>query len=60
MYLWSAVLAFGATAVAFLDTAALVVSVGGVTLVAMLLTMNIPRMRRSEGTFTGLLRWRSR
>jgi UDP-GlcNAc:undecaprenyl-phosphate GlcNAc-1-phosphate transferase len=60
MYLWSAVLAFGATAVAFMDTPAFVVSVGGVAIVAMLLTMNIPRMRRSEGTFTGLLRWRSR
>jgi UDP-GlcNAc:undecaprenyl-phosphate GlcNAc-1-phosphate transferase len=60
MYLWSAVLAYGAVAVAFLDTAALIVSVGGVTIVAMLLTMNIPRLRRSEGSFTGLLRWRSR
>jgi UDP-GlcNAc:undecaprenyl-phosphate GlcNAc-1-phosphate transferase len=60
MYLWSAVLAFGAVAVAFLDTTALLVSVGGVTIVAMVLTMNIPRLRRSEGTFTGLLRGRSR
>jgi UDP-GlcNAc:undecaprenyl-phosphate GlcNAc-1-phosphate transferase len=60
MYLWSAVLAFGATAVAFFDTTALVASVGAVTVVAILLTMNIPRLRRSEGTFTGLLRWRSR
>jgi UDP-GlcNAc:undecaprenyl-phosphate GlcNAc-1-phosphate transferase len=60
MYLWSSVLAFGATAVAFLDTTALVVSVGGVTVVAMLLTMNIPRLRRAEGSFTGLMRWRSR
>jgi UDP-GlcNAc:undecaprenyl-phosphate GlcNAc-1-phosphate transferase len=60
MYLWSAVLAFGAVAVAFLDTTALLVSVGGVTILAMVLTMNIPRLRRSEGTFTGLLRGRSR
>jgi UDP-GlcNAc:undecaprenyl-phosphate GlcNAc-1-phosphate transferase len=57
MYLWSAVIAFGVTAVAFqLPTLTLLVSVGAVVLVAILVTMNIPRLRRAEGTFTGLRR----
>jgi UDP-GlcNAc:undecaprenyl-phosphate GlcNAc-1-phosphate transferase len=56
MYLWSAVIAFGATASVFLETPALLVSLGVVCLVAVLLTMNIPRLRRGEGTFTGLRR----
>ena len=59
MYLWSAVLAFGGVAVAFLDTVPLVASLAGVTLVALLLTMNIPRLRRAEGSFTGLRRGRT-
>ncbi len=59
MYLWSAVLAFGGVAVAFLDTVPLVASVASVTLVALLLTMNIPRLRRGEGSFTGLRRGRT-
>ena len=57
MYLWSAVLAFGAIAVALpLETMTKVVSLVAVSVVALLVTMNIPRLRRSEGTFTGLLR----
>ncbi|HEX4699792.1 MAG TPA: MraY family glycosyltransferase [Actinomycetes bacterium] len=56
MYLWSAVIAFGATASVFLETPALLISLGAVCLVAVLLTMNIPRLRRGEGTFTGLRR----
>jgi UDP-GlcNAc:undecaprenyl-phosphate/decaprenyl-phosphate GlcNAc-1-phosphate transferase len=56
MYLWSAVIAFGATAFAFLHRVTLLVSVGAVVLVALLATMNIPRLRRGEGTFTGLRR----
>ena len=57
MYLWSAVIAFGVTAVAFqLPTLTLLVSVAAVVLVATLVTMNIPRLRRAEGTFTGLRR----
>lgn len=56
MYLWSAVIAFGATAVVFLDTPMLIASLVAVCVVAVLLTMNIPRLRRSEGTFTGVLR----
>ena len=60
MYLWSAVIAFGATAVVFLDTPTLVASLAGVCVVAVLVTMNIPRLRRSEGTFTGLRRGRAR
>jgi len=58
MYLWSAVLAFAATAVAFLDTTALLVSLAVVSVAALLVTMNIPRLRRSEGSFTGLGRGR--
>jgi len=60
MYLWTAVLAFGATAVAFLDPAALVVSLVAVSVVAFLVTMNIPRLRRTPGSFTGLRRGRAR
>ncbi len=61
MYLWSAVLAFGAIAVAFdVGTTAKVVSLVAVSVVALLVTMNIPRLRRSEGTFTGLRRGRTR
>jgi UDP-GlcNAc:undecaprenyl-phosphate GlcNAc-1-phosphate transferase len=57
MYLWSAVIAFGVTAVAFpLPRLTLLVSVAAVVLVAILVTMNIPRLRRAEGTFTGLRR----
>ena len=53
-------LAFGAVAVAFLDPAPLVMSLGAVSVVALLLTMNIPRLRRAEGSFTGLRRGRVR
>jgi UDP-GlcNAc:undecaprenyl-phosphate GlcNAc-1-phosphate transferase len=60
MYLWSAVLAYGAVAVAFLDPRTLVLSLVAVSVVALLLTVNIPRMRRAEGTFTGLRRGRVR
>jgi UDP-GlcNAc:undecaprenyl-phosphate GlcNAc-1-phosphate transferase len=60
MYLWSAVIAFGATAAAFLETPALLVSLGAVCAVAVLATMNIPRLRRGAGTFTGLRRGRAR
>jgi UDP-GlcNAc:undecaprenyl-phosphate GlcNAc-1-phosphate transferase len=60
MYLWSAVLAFGATAVAFLDTRTLVVSVAAFGVVALLLTMNLPRLRRQEGEFTAAFRRRAR
>ena len=60
MYLWSAVLAFGATAIAFLDARATIISLAAVSLVALLLTMNIPRLRRAEGSFTGLRRGRTR
>jgi UDP-GlcNAc:undecaprenyl-phosphate/decaprenyl-phosphate GlcNAc-1-phosphate transferase len=54
MYLWSAVLAFAGVAVAFLDTVALLISLTGVSVLALLLTMNIPRLRRAEGSFTGV------
>ncbi|HET9944640.1 MAG TPA: MraY family glycosyltransferase [Actinomycetes bacterium] len=60
MYLWSAVLAYGAVAIAFLDTRTLVLSLIAVSVVALLLTVNIPRLRRAEGTFTGLRRGRVR
>ena len=59
MYLWSAVISFGATAVVFLDTTTLVVSLTIVVVLAILVTINIPRLRRSEGTFTGLRRGRT-
>ncbi|MGZ4593081.1 MAG: MraY family glycosyltransferase [Actinomycetes bacterium] len=58
MYLWSAVIAYGATAIVFLPTPALLVSLGFVLAVAVLLTMKLPRLRREEGSFTGV--WRSR
>jgi UDP-GlcNAc:undecaprenyl-phosphate GlcNAc-1-phosphate transferase len=54
MYLWSAVIAYGATAVVFLDTGPLIVSFAVVLAVALLLTINLPRLRREEGSFTGL------
>jgi len=61
MYLWSAVLAFGSIAVALpVDTMTKVVSLVVVSVVALLVTMNIPRLRRAEGTFTGLRRGRAR
>ncbi len=59
MYMWSAVLAFGATAIAFLDTRALVISIGVAVLIAVALTMNLPRLRRQEGEFTAAFRRRT-
>ncbi|MGH8939155.1 MAG: undecaprenyl/decaprenyl-phosphate alpha-N-acetylglucosaminyl 1-phosphate transferase, partial [Actinomycetes bacterium] len=56
MYLWSAVIAFGVVAVAFLDTRTLVVSLAVVVAVACLATVNIPRLRRGPGTFTAVRR----
>jgi UDP-GlcNAc:undecaprenyl-phosphate GlcNAc-1-phosphate transferase len=56
MYLWSAVIAFGATAVVFLNMKQLLISLVAVVVVAVLVTINIPRLRRAEGTFTGLRR----
>jgi len=60
MYLWSAVLAFGATAVAFLDAATLAGSLAAAAALAVLLTMNLPRLRRQEGEFTAAFRRRAR
>ena len=60
MYLWSAVLAFGATAVAFLESTMLLASLAAVAAVALLLTMNLPRLRRQEGEFTAAFRRRTR
>jgi UDP-GlcNAc:undecaprenyl-phosphate GlcNAc-1-phosphate transferase len=48
MYLWSAVLAFGATALAFLNPRELLVSFVLVVAVAALLTVNIPRLRAAR------------
>jgi UDP-GlcNAc:undecaprenyl-phosphate GlcNAc-1-phosphate transferase len=56
MYLWSAVIAYATTASVFLDTPALVISLVCVVTVAIVLTMNLPRLRRGEGSFTGLRR----
>ena len=56
MYLWSAVISFGATAWAFLSFRGFALSLSAVVLVALVVTMNIPRLRRGEGTFTGLRR----
>jgi UDP-GlcNAc:undecaprenyl-phosphate/decaprenyl-phosphate GlcNAc-1-phosphate transferase len=56
MYVWSAVISFGATAWAFLPAGAFALSLAGVAVVAFVATMNIPRLRRAEGTFTGLRR----
>jgi UDP-GlcNAc:undecaprenyl-phosphate GlcNAc-1-phosphate transferase len=56
MYLWSAVISFGATAWAFLSFQGFAISLSAVVLVAVVVTMNIPRLRRGEGTFTGLRR----
>ena len=60
MYLWSAVLAFAAVAVAFVDPRTVAVSLAGAIVVALLLTLNLPRLRRQEGEFTALFRRRSR
>ncbi|HEX6919203.1 MAG TPA: MraY family glycosyltransferase [Actinomycetes bacterium] len=49
MYLWSAVIAFGATAVAFLDRGTLVVSLAALVAVAAVATFNIPRLRERRG-----------
>ncbi len=54
MYLWSAVISFGATAFVFLETRTLLISLGVLVVVAAVITMNIPRLRRAEGMFTGL------
>jgi UDP-GlcNAc:undecaprenyl-phosphate GlcNAc-1-phosphate transferase len=56
MYLWSAVISFGATAWAFLSFQGFALSLSAVVVVALVVTMNIPRLRRGEGTFTGLRR----
>jgi UDP-GlcNAc:undecaprenyl-phosphate/decaprenyl-phosphate GlcNAc-1-phosphate transferase len=58
MYLWSAVISYAATAFVFLNTPALLISLTAVALVALLLTRKLPRLRRDEGSFTGL--WRVR
>jgi UDP-GlcNAc:undecaprenyl-phosphate GlcNAc-1-phosphate transferase len=58
LYLWSAVISYAATAFVFLQTPALLISLTAVTLVALLLTLKLPRLRRDEGSFTGL--WRVR
>jgi UDP-GlcNAc:undecaprenyl-phosphate GlcNAc-1-phosphate transferase len=58
MYLWSAVISYAATAFVFLPTPALVISLTAVALVALLLTLKLPRLRRDEGSFTGM--WRVR
>jgi UDP-GlcNAc:undecaprenyl-phosphate GlcNAc-1-phosphate transferase len=60
MYLWSAVIAFGATASVFLPPRELLISLAAVSVVAFFVTLNIPRLRRAEGTFTGLRRGRVR
>jgi len=48
MYLWSAVIAFGATAVAFLDRSTLLVSLVAVVAAACVATVNIPRLGESR------------
>jgi UDP-GlcNAc:undecaprenyl-phosphate/decaprenyl-phosphate GlcNAc-1-phosphate transferase len=48
MYLWSAVLAFGATAMAFLELRELLISFVVVVVVALLLTVNLPRLRAAR------------
>jgi uncharacterized membrane-anchored protein YitT (DUF2179 family) len=53
MYLWSAVLSYGATAFVFLDTPTMVISLVLMIVAASVLTMNIPRLRRGRGSFTG-------
>jgi hypothetical protein len=53
MYLWSAVLAYGATAFVFLDTSTMVISLALMIIAASVLTVNIPRLRRGPGSFTG-------
>jgi UDP-GlcNAc:undecaprenyl-phosphate GlcNAc-1-phosphate transferase len=44
MYLWSAVIAFGATAVAFLDRRTLLISLAAIVAAACVATVNIPRL----------------
>jgi len=44
MYLWSAVIAFGATSVAFLDMTTLLVTLAAVVAAALVATVNIPRL----------------
>jgi UDP-GlcNAc:undecaprenyl-phosphate GlcNAc-1-phosphate transferase len=56
MYMWSGVIAFGATATVFLDAVQLGVSLTVVVVLAVLLTLNFPHLRRHEGEFTGLRR----
>jgi UDP-GlcNAc:undecaprenyl-phosphate GlcNAc-1-phosphate transferase len=58
MYLWSAVISYAATAFVFLHAVALIISLTAVSLVALTLTLKLPRLRRDEGSFTGL--WRVR
>ena len=53
MYLWSAVLSYGATAFVFLDTSTMVISLALMIVAASVLTVNIPRLRRGKGSFTG-------
>jgi UDP-GlcNAc:undecaprenyl-phosphate/decaprenyl-phosphate GlcNAc-1-phosphate transferase len=60
MYVWSAVISYGATAAVFLSPLALVVSLVVVVLVALVLTVKLPRLHRGDDTFTGLGRSRSR
>ncbi|MDQ1627289.1 MAG: UDP-GlcNAc:undecaprenyl-phosphate/decaprenyl-phosphate GlcNAc-phosphate transferase [Actinomycetota bacterium] len=60
MYVWSAVISYGAIAAVRLHTVALLVSLVAVVLVALVLTMKLPRLHRDDDTFTGLGRSRSR
>ena len=54
MYLWSAVISFGATAFVFLRPRTLLISLAIISVVAVVITMNLPRLRRPPGSFTGL------
>jgi UDP-GlcNAc:undecaprenyl-phosphate GlcNAc-1-phosphate transferase len=54
MYLWSAVISYAATAFVFLDTPALLSSLAVMVAIALLLTFNLPRLRREAGSFTGI------
>jgi UDP-GlcNAc:undecaprenyl-phosphate/decaprenyl-phosphate GlcNAc-1-phosphate transferase len=58
MYLWSGVISYAATAFVFLNTPTLLISVTAAALLALLVTLKLPRLRREEGSFTGL--WRVR
>jgi UDP-GlcNAc:undecaprenyl-phosphate GlcNAc-1-phosphate transferase len=61
MYVWSAVIAYGVTATVLpLGAVALVGSFVAVAVLALVLTVKLPRLRRDEDTFTGLGRSRSR